>query len=215
MPWSRFRALRLVVAFLLYALSQRSALLSQNHTEPAQYQKHALADGVIEYRDEKIGVSFQAGSGWELNDAVRWQDSGWKKSTTPELATTVELTQQPSHEVVRLYYRVFRQPARMTPNEIDKALGEAVDDKISQRRKQGGLENYRVRARSYEQSEVGGWRSLSCVAEYGDEKNRMIEYLVWIQSERTLAEFFIRAPESDLGRIRKQVDPIVESLRIP
>lgn len=216
MPWIRFRTPTLLAVCFICMISQATVLLAQNQNKPVWYQRSVLSGGVMEYRDQELGTSFRAGSDWELApNGVRWQDYGWKKSKASVLATTVTLTHAPSHAVLTLYYRSLRQPGQMTPREIDSALAANVDDKISQRREQGELQDYRVRARSYQQNEVSGWRALSYVADFTQGDNKMSEYLVWIQSDRTLAEFFVRSPASDIDEIMHQVDPIVKSLRIP
>lgn len=100
------------------------------------------------------------------------------------------------------------------PEEIDEELLSAVDDKISQRR-HDGLKDYHVRANSYEPREIGGQRALACVANFTQGKKRMAEYLVWVQNDKSLAQFFIQVRADQLDEVRQDVEPIIQSLRLP
>src|SRR5208283_3619262 len=162
---------------------------------PVNYEERKLSDGVTEYLDRRMGVTFTLGRDWRLaGEGVRWRDPGWNKIGDGDPAATVELRHHSTDEFVGLYYRVSRQVSPMTKDEIDKVLSADVDDKIWQRKDKDGFKNYRIRAHSYEQGEVGGKRALACVADFTSGGKKMVEYLVWVRSETTLAEFFIRCP---------------------
>jgi hypothetical protein len=42
----------------------------------------------------------------------------------------------------------------------------------------------------------------------------MAEYLVWIAGDEANALFFARGPAADLAALRRQVDPVIESVKI-
>ena len=111
-----------------------------------------------------------------------------------------------------MYYCLFRHLYRLTPDQIDKSLGEESDDKISQRRIQEKLKNYRVRPSSYEREEIGGQRALAWVADFIQGNINMVEYEVIVQGHFALAEFSIRCPATELEAVRQQVQPIIQSL---
>jgi len=113
-----------------------------------------------------------------------------------------------------LYYCVFRHVYRLTPDQIDKWLGEESDDKISQRRTQQKLKDYRVRPSSYEREEIGGQRALAWVADFTQGKLNMVEYEVIARNDNALVELSIRCPASELDAARKDVQPIIESVRM-
>ena len=101
----------------------------------------------------------------------------------------------------------------LVPGQL--VLGEESDDKISQRRMQQKLKNYRVRPLSYEREEIGGQRALAWVADFIQGKINMVEYEVIVQGHLTLAEFTIRCPASELDAASKDVQPVIESVRMP
>jgi hypothetical protein len=72
-----------------------------------------------------------------------------------------------------------------------------------------------VRRNSYEAREIRGQRALSCVAEFSQGKKAMVEYLVWVRNEEFIAQFFIRMPADQLDEVRENVEPIIQSLRLP
>jgi hypothetical protein len=157
--------------------------------------------------DPDFGVSFKLLPGWKIDKAGRWVDDG-------EPATTVSLHDPQKEATAALYYRLFRGGETSTPQEIDRLLLAGVDAKISQRVRQG-LEDYRLRPKSYEPRTVSGRRALSCVADYTEKKRSMAEHLTWVRTEVSLALFFTRMPAEKLDAFRERFNPIVKSLRIP
>lgn len=128
-------------------------------------------------------------------------------------AVTILVRQHGTHESLGLYYRVGDR-RRVKRVEIQSLLLADADDKISQRREKDGFGDYHIRRGSYEQGEIDGWPSLTWVAYYTSGKHDMAEYLVWVRSETTLAQFFIRCPADQLDQVRERVKPIIRSLRI-
>jgi hypothetical protein len=182
---------------------------------PATYQQTKLPGGDVRYTDQEMGVSFTLTPDWRLaNDGTRWLDRGWNASGDADKATTVLLHHGRLVADLGLYYRIAGHPIPMAPYEIDRVLAADANDKISQRQIQQGYKDYRIRALSFEREEIGGQRALACVADFTEGNNRMVEYLVWVRSEKTLAEFFIKAPASELLEVREEVEPIIQSLRI-
>jgi hypothetical protein len=167
------------------------------------------------YLDREFHVSFRLPPGWQALGASRWMDSGWERDKPREHATTVGLYSPHSSAVVFLYYRLFNQTQTFSPEQIDNLLMADVDDKVSQRRKRDQLKDYRPRADSYEQREIGGQRALACVADFVQGKQKMSEYLVWVRTEKSIAQFFVRVPSGQLEDVRTQVEPILQSLRLP
>jgi hypothetical protein len=182
---------------------------------PPRYQQIKLPDGAVEFTDQEIGVSFTMPRDWGLgNDGLRFLDRGWKGNGDGNIATTVFLHRRHTDEGIGLYYCRFRHVYPLTPDQIDKSLGEESDDKISQRRIGERLKGYRVRPSSYEREEIGGQRALAWVADFTQGKINMVEYEVIVQGDLALAEFSIRCPASELDAARKDVQPVIESVRL-
>ena len=223
MPWNSLRAARFVAICLLCLTAptpifpaQEPGTPQQDTFGPPRYKQVKLPDGAVEFTDSDIGLSFTLPRDWGLgNDGLRFMDWGWKGNGEGDIATTVLLHRRHTDERIDLYYCLFRHVYRLTPDQIDKWLGEESDDKISQRRIQEKLKNYRVRPSSYEREEIGGQRALAWVADFLQEKANMVEYEVIVRGHFTLAEFTIRCPASELDAAGKDVEPVIESVRIP
>jgi hypothetical protein len=222
MIWNRLWAAKLVVLCLACIVSNGPDLPAQESNTPQseiygppRYRQAKLPDGSVEFTDLEVGVSFTLPGGWGLgNDGLRFLDRGWKGNGDGNFATSVLLRRRHSNEAAWLYYCAFRNVYPMTPDRIDRSLDSAVDGKISQRRLSEKLKGYRVRPSSYEREEIGGQRALTWVADFTEGKMKMAEYLVWVRTERTLVELSIRCPESELDTVRKDVEPVVLSVRM-
>jgi hypothetical protein len=170
-------------------------------------------DGGTVFRDPEFGVSFQLPHGWTLDRSRRWLSYGWDGEAAP--ATTASMYLKGSNIPYRLFYRLFTNVPPQTPAEVDQILMANVARKVKERRTSDWLTNYRVRPDSYEVREIGGQRALAYVGDYTQYKKDMVEYLVSVQDSKSVAQFFVRAPADQLDEIRKDAEPIIESIRIP
>lgn len=170
-------------------------------------KKQPGKNGGTEYKDEDLGISFTLAPGWTAEEPRRWTDMG-------EDATTIRFGDPENQAFTGLYYRKFKNAEPLSPQAIDRALAEDLKAKISQRTREG-LTDYHVQPKSEQSRVIGGQRALSCVADYSDHGQNMVEYLVWIQSAHTIAEFYGRTSADGASDLRKRFDPIVETLRLP
>jgi len=222
MTWNSLRAVGFVLICLFCVAPQTQIFDAQEPNTPEseifgppRYQQIKLPDGVVKYSDLEIGVSFMLPGDWGLgNDGLRFMDRGWKGNGDGDIATSVLLRHKRTDQGIWLYYSIFRHVYSLTPDQIDKWLGEESDDKISQRRIGERLKGYRVRPSSYEREEIGGQRALSWLADFTQGKISMVEYEVIVRSDNSLAEFSIRCPASELDATRKDVQPIIQSVRM-
>jgi hypothetical protein len=222
MTWNNPRAAGFALIVLLCLTAPSPIFPAQEPDTPAsdifgppRYKQVRLPDGAVEYTDQEIGLSFTLPRDWGLgNDGLRFIDWGWKGNGEGDIATTVFLHRRHTDEGIGFYYCLFRHVYRLTPDQIDKSLGEESDDKISQRRIQEKLKNYHVRPSSYEREEIGGQRVLAWVADFIQGKINMVEYEVIVQGHLALAEFLIRCPASELDAVRNDVEPVIESVRL-
>jgi hypothetical protein len=53
--------------------------------------------------------------------------------------------------------------------------------------------------------DIAEQRALFCVADYKQGKTSMVEYLVWLRNEKSIAEFFIRV-RGPFDQIRQDVE---------
>jgi hypothetical protein len=203
-------------AFLFTALlAANLAAQSDKHTPEEVNINTLVAERDTEYHDSEFGVSFRLPPSWIPLRAVRWWDPGWEGTRTAERATTVTLRHQESNDVVRVYYRLNNNTTATNPEEVRKVLLASIDDKISQRRRQEQFSDYIMRKGSCESREIAGQSAITWVGEYTQNGKKMAEYLVWIQNQKSLVEFFAQVPAEELDRVRQEVEPLVESIRLP
>jgi hypothetical protein len=47
------------------------------------------------------------------------------------------------------------------------------------------------------------------------EDAKWIEYLTWVSGENASALFFLPAPRPELDAVRRRLDPIIDTLKLP
>jgi hypothetical protein len=161
------------------------------------------SSGVAEYRDPEFAVSVKLPKGWEIAKAFRWGD---QETTAPIMAAGAE-------EAIRLYFKMRPNPAK-SEEETRKLLLADPEAKARQR-VMAGIADYRIRPNSVEPRTIGGRPALACVADFTQDGQKMVEYLVWVSGDQANALFFARAPYADLGGLRQRLDPVIESLKLP
>jgi hypothetical protein len=200
---------------LLATISLILTLLTLTTAAQAIYTTKKMGDGSTAYLDRDFKVSFRLPPRCAPFKSLRWWDRGWEGEGKPERATTVSIRDWRTYTLISLYYRLFNKPTPLTPEETDHVLMADVDSKVSQRKDKDGLKDYRVRSNSYESRDIAGQRALLCVADYKQGKTSMVEYLVWIRNDKSIAQFFIRVPAEQFDQVRQDVEPIIQSLRLP
>ena len=156
-----------------------------------------------EYRDEETGVSFSLPLNWSLQ-ASRWGNH----------ETTAWFYDQESKWFGALYFRIFSTPQDGSPDAVLQRLRDEVQPKVTQRISEG-FADYHIDLETCWTRTVGGRVALSCFGEYTQNGQPMGEYLTWVGSENTLAEFFGRAPAAGFESFCAQFDVIIETLKIP
>jgi hypothetical protein len=199
----------------LTAVSLLLTLWTLTTNAQAVYTTKKQPDGSIAYLDRDFKISFRLPPRCVPFKSVRWWDRGWEGEDKPERATTIDIRDWRTYTLIRLYYRLFDKPIPLTPEEMDRVLMADVDSKVSQRKEKDGLKEYRLRSNSYDSLDIAGQRALFCVADYKQGDTSMVEYLVWIRNEKSIAEFFIRVRADQFDQIRQDVEPIIRSLRLP
>lgn len=202
-------------ALKLLAVASLALTLPLTAAAQAVYTTKDNPDGSVDYLDREFKVSFRLPPRCVPFKSLRWWDRGWDGESKAERATTVSIRDWRTYTLVSLYYRLFNKLTPLTPEEMDHVLMADVDSKASQRREKDGLKDYHLRSNGYESRDIAGQRALFCVADYKQGKTGMVEYLVWIRNEKSIAEFFIRVPADQFNQVHKDVEPIIQSLRLP
>ena len=161
------------------------------------------ANGATEYRDPEFAVSVKLAKGWSISQAFRWGDH---ETTAPIVAADTK-------EAGRLYFRMHPNPTK-SEDEARQALLAEPEGKARQR-VSAGLSDYRIRPNSIEPRTIGGRPAIACVADFTQNGDKMAEYLVWVSGDQANALFFARATYADLDALRRRLDPVIETLKLP
>jgi hypothetical protein len=166
-----------------------------------------LVLGVIQdgkYRHHWTGVEVTAPAGWTFTV----QSAGAGGVDKVELADA----KSPASGAFVTFRRVNTAPARIA----DRLLAR-FQDKISQMRTiSRGYIAYRLRPDSVQRRTISGQQAWSAEGEYVNAKGqKMIEYLVFVQTGKSEVFYSIFAAVPDFARVQAQFEPMVESARIP
>jgi hypothetical protein len=113
-----------------------------------------------------------------------------------------------------LWYSPLKNEQKKASEDTSRELKAAMNGKAKERLTQD-FEGYLIRPDSIQMRSINGRPALSCIADYVLDGKSMAEYLIWIRSGDTFAEFFGRLPATDLDRYRESFDHIAETLQIP
>ncbi len=95
---------------------------------------------------------------------------------------------------------------------IPAVMNRRLDSKVAQR---NNFQGYTFRADSVRQTTIGGKPALSAVANYVQAGRQMVEYITWIDGEKSRAVFSVRLPTSELPGFQSRFDAIVQSAMVP
>jgi len=191
-----------------------SALLFVEKTTPArpntprmpaiEYKAGPADDaGAIEFRDPEFAISVKLPQAWKIGRPFRWGDH----------ETTVPLLAPENAEAGSLYFRMALNPAKSEEETRQHLLTSPASKATS--RVAAGLADYRIRPDSVEPRTVNGRPALSCIGEFTQNGEPMVEYLTWISGSEANALFFARVPTAGLSALRQRLDPVIESLKLP
>jgi len=74
---------------------------------------------------------------------------------------------------------------------------------------------YTYRPDRVQKTTIGGQPALSAVADYVRAGRRMVEYLTWVDGEKSRALFVARIPASDLADFHVRFDSVIQSAVVP
>jgi hypothetical protein len=187
---------------------------------PSPPTRSTVVDG--RYRHLASGISFEPPAGWTASDAYPSSDNG-------EMMT---LTEKATNRTINVW--MIREDV---PTE---QLGERVAgrpaEKLRQRHTGYGIpgmqdpRTYDIPAETVQPMTINGRQAIIAIGQYQGVRpeslhrgprpavsnvEQMIEYMTWIDTEKTRAFFFARVPEPDLPLLRPLFDEFVRSARFP
>jgi hypothetical protein len=95
---------------------------------------------------------------------------------------------------------------------IPVSLSRRLDGKVAQR---NNFEGYKFRSDSVRQTTIGGQLALSAVADYVSAGQQMVEYITWIDGEKSRVLFLARTPASGLFDLQSRFDTLIQSAMVP
>jgi len=98
------------------------------------------------------------------------------------------------------------------PSHIEAMLDRRLDAKAAQR---NNFEGYRYRAESIQKTTIGGKQALSAVADYTRAGEQMVEYLTWVDGEKSRVLFSARMRASEFPAFQARFDAIIQSAMVP
>jgi hypothetical protein len=98
------------------------------------------------------------------------------------------------------------------PADIPAMMSRRLDSKAAQR---NNFEGYKFRTDSVRQSTIGGRPALSAVADYVRTGQQMVEYLTWIDGEKSRMVFAARMPSSELPGLQSRLDAVIQTALVP
>jgi len=163
----------------------------------------AGGNGPVEFKDPEFAVSVAVPPRWKVGRAFRWGDH----------ETTAQVFDDQSTRAGSLYFRIAAS-ATHSEEAAYRLLLTKADDKAAQRIA-AGWTDYQIRPGSVVRRKVGGRPAVSCIADYTLEDAKWVEYLTWVSGDNASALVFIQAPKSELDTVRRRLDPIIDTLKLP
>jgi hypothetical protein len=87
-----------------------------------------------------------------------------------------------------------------------------LDAKVVQR---NNFQGYKFRPESVQHTTIGGRPALSAIADYVGAGQKMVEYVTWVDGERSRVVFVGRMPVSDLADFQTRFEPVIRSVIVP
>lgn len=95
---------------------------------------------------------------------------------------------------------------------LESLMSGRLDVKVAQR---NNFQSYKYRPDSVQHTTIGGRPALSAVADYVSVGKKRVEYLTWIDGEKSRVVFTVRLPASEFTDFRTLFDPVIQSAIVP
>jgi hypothetical protein len=154
--------------------------------------------GTSSYHDPEAGYSFTVPAGWIFHPRGSFNPPG----------TSVDLLDPDARA-----WLVISGKAKVTDrDQIEPELLAGAEERLHQR--QRAAKNYGLRG-SMQHGQMGGHASISWTADYIVNGRKWVEYLAWVQSEKTRANLQVQIEASEFDRYQQRIQPILNSFRMP
>jgi hypothetical protein len=181
-----------ICAFLLLTAAIPVYPQAADKAQPAA----ALENGV--YHSNVTGIQFTLPSDWIVVSQERASSSVetvWLRDTVSNIVATVWLKARTADS-----------------SNIPAMLERRLDSKAIQR---NNFEGYKYRPESVQHSTIGGQPALSAIADYVRTGQQRVEYLTWIDGEKSRVVFAARLPASELPGFQSRFEAVIESAVVP
>ena len=152
------------------------------------------------YHNIKSGTEFTVPAGWDVKGTYPSSDNGEQALMTDSVS--------------KITGQVWMIKETNAPDQVKFWLQNNVGMKIAQRHDQG-VDGYWVRAESVQEKFIGGKQAISAVADYVERGQKMVEYMVWINTENSRVFFFARGGATDFPGFQARFDEIINSALVP
>jgi len=174
-----------------------AAMPAQAQTAGNSHPIGTLQNGV--YHHNRTGLEFTLPPEWVIVTQAR--------ASTPG-AQYLKLKNSVSNALATVWIK--RRDA--DPADLPALMNGRLDDKTMQR---NNFQGYKYRTESVQYITIGGRPALSAVADYVSVGQKMVEYLTWIDGEKSRVLFAGRVPASELADFQSRFDTVIQSAVVP
>jgi hypothetical protein len=186
-----------IFAFVSFAAVIPVLAQTVAQTEVAHQPIGTLQNGV--YHHTRTGLEFTLPPEWAIVSQARSSTPGAQYVKVKNAVTNAMAT-------------VWIKRRNANPEDLAALMSGRLDDKTMQR---NNFQGYKYRAESVQHTTIGGRPALSAVADYVSVGQKMVEYLTWIDGEKSRVVFVGRVPAAELADFQTRFDPVIQSAVVP
>lgn len=177
------------------------ALLAGAIAAGGQVEEKGPAFGTLEngvYHHNATGVQFAVPFDWVIVSQVPAsggaQDVLFRDTVTNIIAT------------------VWFKARTVNPADIAALMDRRLDSKVIQR---NNFQGYKYRPESVQHTTIGGQPAVTAIADYVRAGKPRVEYLTWIDGEKSRVVFSARMPASELAAFQPRFEGLIQSATVP
>lgn len=102
----------------------------------------------------------------------------------------------------------------MRPYDGNGLIDSELNEDLAKKNKARGAD-WRVRPESVRRTVIAGEQAIVAAADYMEDGNKKVEYLVWIRNQRARLLFSARVPAEDFTGIEKRLAHFASQIRLP
>lgn len=171
---------------------------TSNKAQSAEAQWFGTLENGV-YHHNLTGIEFILPTDWVIVSQALASQRG---------AQVVKLKNSISNEVATVWLK--RRNA--DPADIQALMSGRLDDKTIQR---NNFQGYKYRTESVQHTTIGGRPALTAVADYVSTGQKMVEYVTWVDGEKSRVVFVGRVPAPELADFQARFDPVIQSAVVP